>query len=80
MSCARTQIPFDGIQEPGTYVFNQTGHLLRVPEDGVAQGRSPLLSIMADETVFTTKISEDPYIPVTKARLIAANHDVPVNF
>ena len=74
------QVPFESISEPGTYVCNWSGHLLRLPEDAVAQGRSPLLSISGREPLFRTKISEDPYITVTKARLAAANHDVNVNF
>ena len=74
------RVPFDHISEPGTYVFNYTGHLLRVPEDAITQGRSPLVNILGRETVVATKISEDPFMPVTKCRLVAANHDVPVNF
>ncbi len=75
-----TQIPFDSIHEPGTYICNWSGHLLRVPEDAVSQGRSPLLDIRARDPLFTTKISDDPYITLTKARLTAADHDVAVNF
>lgn len=75
-----TQIPFESIHEPGTYVCNWSGHLLRIPEDAVTQGRSPLLDIRGRETLFATKISDDPYMTVTKARLCAADHDVAVNF
>lgn len=75
-----TQVPFDSIHEPGTYVCNWSGHLLRIPEDSVSQGRSPLIDIRGRDVLFTTKISEDPYMTLTKARLVAADHDVPVNF
>ena len=78
--CTGTTIPFDGINEPGCYVCNWSGHLLRVPPDGVAPGRSPLLNIIGCETLFVTKLHEDPYIPVTKARMLAANWDLAVNF
>lgn len=73
-----TQVPFESIHEPGTYICNWSGHLLRIPDDAVSQGRSPPLNILGREPLFTTKISEDPFITVTKARLIAANHDVAV--
>ncbi len=73
-------VPFDQINEPGCYICNWSGHLLRVPQDGVQLGRSPLLSIIGREPVFVTKISDNPYIPLTKARLLAANWDVNVNF
>ena len=75
-----TRVPFDGINDPGCYVCEWSGHLMRVPPDGVAPGRSPLLNMIGRDPLFVTKISNDPFIPVTKARLLAANHDVAVNF
>ena len=73
-------IPWDGIQDPGTYVCNWSGHLLRIPEDGVVSGRSPVLNIVGHEPLFVTKISDDPYVPLTKARLLVSNFDIKVNF
>ncbi len=75
-----TQIPFESISEPGCYVCNWSGHLLRVPEDAVKPGRSPLVNIRGLETLFVTKINNDPYIPLTKARMLAADCDAVVNF
>ena len=74
------QIPFESINEPGSYICNWSGHLLRVPDDAVKLGRSPVISLKAIEPLFVTKISGDPYIQVTKARLLAADCDVTVNF
>ena len=78
--CWGTQIPFEAINQPGCYVCNWSGHLLRVPEDGVAAGRSPLINIVGQQQLFVTQISENPYITVTKARMLACNCDVAVNF
>ena len=75
-----SSIPFDQINEPGTYVCNWSGHLLRVPEDGVKPGRSPLLEIVGREPLYATKLAPDPYITLTKARMIAANLDLAVAF
>ncbi len=75
-----TTVPFEGISDPGCYVCNWSGHLLRVPEDGVAAGRSPLVHVIGQEQLFVTKISENPYIPVTKARMLCCNWDINVNF
>ena len=80
MSCPGTTIPFPKITEPGSYVCNWSGHLLRVPEDGVAPGRSPLINIVGSNPLFVTKICDDPYCTITKARLLASNFDVNVNF
>ena len=73
-------IPFDQINEPGCYVCRWSGHLLRVPPDGVAAGRSPLVNIVGRDPLYVTKIADNPYIPVTKARMVAADFDLPVNF
>ena len=75
-----TQIPFEAINEAGCYVCNWSGHLIRVPEDAVKPGRSPLLSIKGTEPLFVTRLSYDPYVPLSKARMLAADCDVIVNF
>ncbi len=73
-------MPFESISEPGTYVCNWSGHLLRVPDDAVTPGRSPLINMLGPEQLFVTKISNNPFTPVTKCRLVAANLDIAVNF
>ncbi|UCG32127.1 MAG: hypothetical protein JSU68_10720 [Phycisphaerales bacterium] len=75
-----TTYPWDQICEPGTYICHWSGHLLRVPEDGVASGRSPLLNVIGNEPLYVTKISDNPYITITKARMLASNMDMTVNF
>ena len=78
-NCGQT-LPWSSISEPGCYICNWSGHLLRVPEDGIAPGRSPLIDIVGREPLFVTKISNNPFVPVTKAKLLASNADVNVNF
>lgn len=78
--CPGTTIPFENINEPGCYICNWSGHLLRVPEDGIAPGRSPVLSFCGSEPLYVTKISDNPFIPVTKAKMLACNWDLAVNF
>ena len=77
---AGTTIPFDSVHEPGCYICNWSGHLLRVPEDGVAAGRSPLVGMIGTEPLFVTKVSDNPFIPLTKAKMVASNLDCAVNF
>ena len=71
---------FDQIENPGTYVQCRSGTLLRVPEDALAPGRSPRIEILTTEPWMVTRLSDDPYVPLTKARMIAADLDLPVNF
>jgi hypothetical protein len=74
------QIPFEAITQPGCYLSNWTGHLIRVPDDGLKAGRSPVIDIRGKEAMFVTKLSDDPYLTLTKARMIAADLDLSVNF
>ncbi len=78
-NCGQT-LPWSSISEPGCYICNWSGHLLRVPEDGIAPGLSPLIDIVVREPLFVTKISNNPFVSVTKAKLLASNADVHVNF
>jgi len=73
-------LPFNGICEPGAYICRWSGHLLRVPQDSISTEQTPRMSVVGTDTLLVTKIDNDPYITVTKARLQAANHDVCVNF
>ena len=73
-------LPFDSIDAPGAYICNWSGHLLRVPDDSIKPGRSPLMSITGTCPLVVTKISCDHFVQVSKARLVAAECDVPVNF
>ncbi len=80
VSGAGMTMPFESIQEPGCYVCNWSGHLLRVPEDGVSPGRSPVINMVGSDPLFVTKISDNPFIPVTKAKMLACNFDLHVTF
>ncbi len=73
-------LPFEQINGPGTYVCNWSGHLLRVPEDAIKPGRSPVLEFVGKTPLYVTRISEQPFIALTKARMIAANLDLAVDF
>ena len=75
-----TVYPFENVNEPGAYICQWNGHLLRVPEDGVSTGRSPMINIVGPEPLYVTKISDNPWITLTKARMMAANYDLYVNF
>ncbi|MHC4695373.1 MAG: hypothetical protein ACYTFA_01375 [Planctomycetota bacterium] len=75
-----TRVCFDQISEPGCYICNWSGHLMRVPPDGIAPGRSPLLNMVGCQPLYVTKVCDNPYITVTKARMLAADYDLSVNF
>ena len=74
------QVQFGFLHEAGAYVCNWSGHLLRIPEGAIKGGRSLRMSFSAKEPLYVTKVSNDPFVPVTRARLAAADFDQPVNF
>ena len=72
--------PFDQISTPGCYILKQTGTLLRVPPDALIPGRSPAIDVVSKDQWLVAKISNDPYMVLSKARSVAADLDLPVNF
>lgn len=72
--------PFDRISQPGCFVFNKTGDLVRIPDDALVEGRSPTIDVVSNEPWLMTKISSDPYLPLGKARAVAADMDLQINF
>ena len=70
---------FSEINQPGVYV-TQRGDLFRVPTDALAEGRSPILVWENLEGSIVSRISEDPYAPISKCRQLAADADLAVNF
>ena len=74
------RVLFSELNEPGTYVSNWSGHLIRVPVEGLKEGMSPVIEIRGTKPMFVTRLSDNPFIPLTKARMIAADLDLAVNF
>ncbi len=73
-------IPFEQITQPGTYICNWNGFLLRIPAEAISPTGLPVWNLVGPEPLFVTKISNDPYVTLSHARMIACNFDVQVNF
>ena len=73
-------IPFDQVCEPGAYICGWNGHLLRITPEGVSSAGTPAINMVGPEPLFVTKVSNNPFITLTQARLLACNFDVNVNF
>ena len=71
---------FEDIQTPGAYLEVETGRLFRITDDILAPGHSPMLSIVSNEPNTFVRLSDDPVIPISKARMTAANNDYWINF
>jgi len=68
------------VRETGAYVGKGTGDLVRVPGSGPAGEESELVRQYQDEPLYVTRISADPFIPISQARMLAANLDIEINF
>lgn len=73
-------IPFDVIDEPGAYVCNWSGHLLRVRGDALDHAHEGALNLVGSEPLLVTKISDNPQIAINRARAIASQLALLVNF
>ncbi len=74
------QYRWENVNEPGAYYSHWSGHLIRVPEYALREGFSPVTEILGREPMIVTKLSDDPFVCISKARSIAANLDLAVNF
>jgi hypothetical protein len=73
-------IPFDVISDPGAYICNWSGHLLRVRSSALRGARDGALNLVGSEPLLVTKISDNPQIAVGRARAIANQLSLAVNF
>ncbi len=71
-------IPFDSIRSPGTYICNWNGHLLRVPPAALVP--NAIMNLVGREPLYVTKLSDDPDLPLLRARRIATDLDFEPNF
>ena len=72
-------IQFNEISQPGAYV-DQQGRLWRVQEDALKEKHSPLITVASTLDTRVARIDNDPFVPIGKARQLAADLDFAVNF
>jgi hypothetical protein len=75
-----SEVTWENINDPGTYVERGSGDLYRVPKEGLIPGASPSIVKESRGASVLLKISDDPFITTYKARLICAQNNVVPNF
>lgn len=75
-----TTIPFDIVDTPGAYICDWSGHLLRIPDGAVVPGCAPMIHLVGTAPLTVTKISDDPQVPLSQAKRLAAGLNVAANF
>jgi hypothetical protein len=71
---------WNDINEPGCYLFTETGCLVRVPNEAIGDGHSPKITFCGTNNPTVCKLSDDPYLTLSRARQIAADNDCTVCF
>ncbi len=70
----------EDVKKPGAYVCLGSGDLIRVTGTGGVPDDMPSLQNCDPKTVSVTRISIDPFVSITQARMTAANLDIEINF
>ena len=71
---------FDQIRAPGTYVENRWGTLFRMPKEALPTKSYRSSKRVAREWWPVTRLSDDPDVPVAKARRIGAALGLQISF
>jgi hypothetical protein len=74
------EMAWNEIYKPGCYLILGSVDLVRVPQDALAPGHSPLITITSSGETHVAKLSENPAEPISVLRSVAADNDYFVNF
>ncbi len=74
------EMSWNQIEDIGCYLLVESGELVRIPKEGLANGHSPLISFTSASEVRVAKLSDNPTEPISVLRAIAADNDYFVNF
>ena len=73
-------VALEEIAEPGAYVCHCCGDLIRVVDAPTLPGDEAFLQAHGGQAVRVSRLSGDPFVPITWARMEAANLDLRVSF
>jgi len=74
------EVSWDDLETPGFYISRATGNGYRVPAEALIKGASPVIEQVSAKPSRLVKVSDNPFIPLIKARNLAANCNVEPNF
>jgi hypothetical protein len=79
-SASHPEVSWDDLETPGFYVSRATGNGYRVPPEALVKGASPVIEQVSAKPSRLVRLSENPFIPLIKARNLAANCNIEPNF
>jgi hypothetical protein len=74
------EMSWNQMQQPGSYLILGSGDLVRVPQEALASGHSPLITVTSSGETRVAKLSDNPAEPISVLRSFAADNDYFVNF
>jgi hypothetical protein len=79
-SGSHTEVSWGDLETPGFYVSRATGNGYRIPAEALIKGASPVIEQVSAQPSRLVKVSDNPFIPLIKARNLAANYNIEPNF
>jgi hypothetical protein len=77
---ALAQTTWEELREAGAYVEEGSGNLFRVPQEALVAGCSPIIGRVSNGASRLVRVSDNPSVPLLKARMVAADHNIEPNF
>lgn len=74
------EIDWADLTRPGCYVDEAAGDLYRISKEVFASGNSSLPVRESRDASRLRLLSDDPFMSSLKARIMCAQHNIPVNF
>ena len=74
------ELAWTAIGRPGSYLLVDGGNLVRIPQEALGPGRTPLFTVVAKRDVHVVKLSDDPNEAIPVLRNLAAEQGYSVNF
>ncbi len=74
------EMSWNEIDGPGCYLLIDAGDLFRIPQEALAAGHSPLISVTSVEETRVAKLTDNPADPISTLRTLAADNDYFVHF
>ena|SRR5688572_20119429 len=73
--------PWSSVNQPGSYVCNDSGLLLRVPASALRDGKTPVIEFLGPQGPPTvTRLSPDPLLPIADLRTMATTASITPRF
>jgi hypothetical protein len=79
-SASHSEVSWADLETPGFYVSRMTGNGYRVPAEALIKGASPVIEQVSAQPSRLVKLSDNPFIPLIKARNLSANYNIEPNF